>query len=132
MKLTSSMKISGNSFFASVSCFPFLILNFKKMQAYACIQKIIKPPLPCIVQHILYMPLNTPYNVLYGVGHIRLHIVRKVLHRACKYRLPVHFLSSLIVLQHSKVLHIPCLTEYTLPSSSHLLPACRRKHNDYR
>ena len=94
--------------------------------------KIIKLPSFCILLHKLCRLLHIPGNVCYVyVAHIRCHMLRKGLHKACRVLWLCRFLNSLVVPMHSKALHIPCLTEYISPSSLHHLPVCRMRRSDY-
>ena len=82
-----------------------------------------------ILPHIAYKHVNIPGNVLFGVCHIHFHIVRKCLRKYDILVLPFRYLNSLTVLMRSKWLHIPYLTECTLPSFLHHLPVCRTRRN---
>jgi hypothetical protein len=75
--------------------------------------------------HIL---CNAPFRAC----HIPLRIVRRCRHKCGKCLLPYRYRGSLTVPRHSKWRRIPYPVEYSGPSSLCSLPACTKKHNDYR
>jgi hypothetical protein len=87
---------------------------------------------PCvgILPHIGGKPLHIPGSDHFHVVHILHRMHHKRQRRFDKVVLRFVRRCSLLVPQHNKLLHTPCLTEYSAPSFLHHLPADMLMHND--
>ena len=102
------------------------------MDRIAYFAYVIMPPFFCTVRYTFYTPPNIRGNVLFGVCHIRWHMLHKYLHMSYRCLSLCCCPNSLTVLPHNKQPHIPCLIECISPSFLNQFPVCTNLHNDYK